>query len=70
MADDRLPPSEDGPQSDAQRFYSELHDMLPRYDGMTVYETIGALEAFKLDMLDRLARGRSVDGDADSERPA
>lgn len=45
--------------SAAEQLYQELHRVVSRYgkeSDVTVFETVGALEAVKLDMMDELKR--------------
>lgn len=46
----------DDPKLPATFFKQEIEQLLVRYRNLTVYETIGALEVVKANLLDRLGR--------------
>jgi hypothetical protein len=51
----------ENPKSQATFFKEEIEASINRYGSMSVYETIGALEVVKQNLLERL--GRMYDGD-------
>jgi hypothetical protein len=47
----------DDPRVDASEFLRrEIHNMINRYNEITVYQVIGVLEVVKMDIWDRLER--------------
>ena len=48
-------------KSEATYFKEEIENSIKRYGNMTVYETIGALEVVKQNLLERLGRKGKAD---------
>lgn len=46
-------------KNEATYFKEEIENSIKRYGNLTVYETIGALEVVKQNLLDRLSKTKS-----------